>query len=79
MMTEKSSLKSGCHKVRVRGKQVWYCCCGKVRPGFPGAGKVRCHCAPMVGKGHVDVRGEVCFEAGPGGKTHRVRCPKRRR
>ena len=67
-----------CGKVK-RGGQTWYCCCGTVRPGFPVAGKTRCHCAPMVGKDRVDVRGEVCLEFGKAGKPHRVRCPKRRR
>ncbi len=67
-----------CGKVKVNGRP-WYCRCGTVRPGFPGAGETRCHCAPMVGKNRVDVRGEVCFKVGKGGKKTRVRCPSRRR
>jgi hypothetical protein len=68
-----------CGKVRSGGLD-WYCCCGTVRAGYPGAGKTRCHCAPIVGKNRVNTRAEVCLEAPNGsGKFKRVRCPKRRR
>lgn len=69
---------SMCRKVK-RGRITWYCCCGKIKPGFPGAGKVRCHCAPMVGKNAVDMRHEVRFEIGKDGKARRIKAPKRRR
>ena len=67
-----------CGKVK-RGGLTWYCCCGTVRAGFPGAGKTRCHCAPLVGKNRVNMGAEVCLEQGKGGKMKRVRCPPRRR